>query len=265
MLTPPARAVPLLPFKRAPASWAEQTNVPGVHTPAPGNKRRPSTDAVPRKNISLIPRNPCRKKRAELQSLRTENDALFQARILFEDKFTARRRCVPQEQAVPSPASSRKPPRRTWSGRMRPVPRLRTHMFREAVPVRHPHAVPRKDCSPLPEGGGDETSLPLCLPTEKRHALPMPLPSAVAKAPPSGRLASPARRASQEASPPAEPQLSAQNKHPALQLPLEPGAKKTPCCPLSEISLRKAGPFSVPEPVSRKSAALRAHPVLKNA
>lgn len=165
MLTPPARAVPILPFKRVPASWAEQTNAPGVHTPAPGNKRRPSTDAVPRKNISLIPRNPCRKKRAELQSLRTENDALFQARILFEDKFTARRRCVPQEQAVPSPASSRKPPRRTWSGRMRPVPRLRTHMFREAVPVRHPHAVPRKDCSPLPEGG--EASLPLCLPTEK--------------------------------------------------------------------------------------------------
>lgn len=40
MLTPPARVVPLLPFKRAPASWAEQTNAPGVHTPAPGNKRR---------------------------------------------------------------------------------------------------------------------------------------------------------------------------------------------------------------------------------
>ena len=181
MLTPPARAVPRRPGGRAPAAGAEQTNVPGVHTPAPGNKRRPSTDAVPRKNISLIPRNPCRKKRAELQSLRTENDALFQARILFEDKFTARRRCVPQEQAVPSPASSRTPPRRTWSGRMRPVPRLRTHMFREAVPVRHPHAVPRKDCSPLPEGGGTRHRCPsacrpkndmpcpcLCLPPSRR-------------------------------------------------------------------------------------------------
>lgn len=89
--------------------------------------------------------------------------------------------------------------------------------------VRHPHAVARKVCSPLPEGG--EASLPLCLPTEKRHALPMPLPSAVAKAPPSGRLASPARRASQKATP-AESQLSAQNKRRAPQLPLEPGAKK---------------------------------------
>lgn len=70
----------------------------------------------------------------------------------------------------------------------------------------------------------------------------MPLPSAVAKAPPSGRLASPARRASQKASPPAESQLSAQNKRRVPQLPPEPGAKNALLLlPPSEVSLHKAG------------------------
>ena len=187
MLTPPARAVPLLPFKRVPASWAEQTNAPRGHTPAPGNKRRPSTDAVPRKNISLIPRNPCCKKRAELQSLRTENDALFQTRILFEDKFTARRRCVPQEQAVPSPASSRKPPRRTWSGRMQPVLRSKTsHAHAQRSRVRPASA--RSCAKSLLPAARRRGGIAAPLPADRKNGMPCPCLCL----PPSRRLRPPA-------------------------------------------------------------------------
>lgn len=240
MLTPPARAVPLLPFKRVPASWAEQTNAPGVHTPAPGNKRRPSTDAVPRKNISLIPRNPCRKKRAELQSLRTENDALFQARILFEDKFTARRRCVPQEQAVPSPASSRKPPRRTWSGRMRPVPRLHTHMLRDAVPSGIRTQLREKPAPRCPKAGRHRC--PSACRPKKQHACPMLC------LPPSRRLRAPAAllllRAALRKRRARPPNLSFQRRtNDACHNSRLSRAQKTPCCcfPLRKFLFTRRG------------------------
>lgn len=113
--------------------------------------------------------------------------------------------------------------RKTCSGRMRPVPRLHTHMLREAVPSGIRTQLRQKPAPRCPKAGRHRC--PSACRPKKRHALPMPLPSAVTKAPPSGRLASPTRRASQKATP-AESQLSAQNKRRAPLLPLEPGAKK---------------------------------------
>lgn len=92
------------------------------------------------------------------------SDALFQTRILFEDKFTARRQCVPQEQAVPSPASSRKPP--CLEGRVpgecgpfqdfartcseKPCPSGIRTQFREKTAPRCPKAGGRDIAAPLP-------------------------------------------------------------------------------------------------------------------
>lgn len=92
----------------------------------------------------------------------------------------------------PSPPPLRPESRRTWSGRMRPVPRLHTHMLREAVPSGIRTQFREKPAPRCPKAGRHRC--PSACRPKKRHALPMPLPSAVAKAPPSGRLASPARR-----------------------------------------------------------------------
>lgn len=183
-LTPPARAVPLLPFKRVPASWAEQTNAPGGHTPVPGNKRRLSTDAVPRKNISLIPRNPCRKKRAEPKSAPQKNVASCP-----EACTSGKRRPVPGPNSFrgqihgasavcaagagrPLPRFVQKAalPRRTCSGRMRPVPRLRTHMLRKAVPSGIRTQFREKTAPRCPKAGGRGIAAPL--PADRKTTSP---------------------------------------------------------------------------------------------
>ncbi len=108
--------------------------------------------------------------------------------------------------------------------------------------VRHPHAVPRKDCSPLPEGGGTRHRCPsACRP---KNDMPCPclcLPPSRRLRPPAASLLLPAALRKRRAR---LPNLSFQRRtNDACHNSRLSRAQKTPCCcfPLRKFLFTRRG------------------------
>ncbi len=164
----------------------------------PKKRHPPAQSAGPRENISLISRNPCRKNAPLPERCVAKNDAAFSRGTPRKNVVSCPEACTSgKRRPVPDPnpfrgqvatrrqgpahvaphlfrsASAR--PRKTCHGKMTPVSVSALPCSERPCPFRHPHAVPQKDGSPLPEGWSTRTQgivAPLPCRPGKRHALP---------------------------------------------------------------------------------------------